>query len=543
MCVALCLLLLFAPAGRTGQSRAAEGEPPSLEAPQAPSTSPADELPEGLTGAISVEPADAPADVVLRNRHIVTLRARYEGISPEERARGVIKRFEKAVSRREFPDATMRRFKPAALFWVGETPILGITASDLDPLGGESLDQVGAETLVKINLVLAGIREQRDLRAFLRSLAMASLATLLYGAVVFTIGHLESFLDRRITGGRISLAELRPLASIAHRAIIIVAWLTRLFLGYLWVAFTLKLFPYTRPWGERLGAYLVSTFEGIALGILRALPDLFTVVVVFVIARFLIRVARAFFTSVEAGKVKLRWMYPEMVPPTRRILVAVIWIFAIVAVYPYLPGSGSEAFKGLSVLLGLMISLGGTGVVSQAMSGLVLMYSRALRADDYVRIGETEGVVISLGMLATKIRTPMHEEITIPNSVILGTSTKNYSRLAPAEGVILHTTVSIGYAEPWRKVHERLMLAAARTKGLKKEPKPFVTQMAFSDFNVEYRLNAYLERPEERFLTLAALHENIQDSLNEVGIVIVSPHYVADPPQPSPPQGEGLREG
>lgn len=504
-------------------------------------------LPGNLAATITVDPSDTPAALVLRNRQIVTLRARYGGISPQERVQNAKTRFQKAVERKGFPDVTMKRYKPAALFLIGDTPILGITESDLDPLGGESLEQVGSETLAKLNVVLAEIREQRDLKAFLRALGSAVVGTLLLAALLFAVGRLERFLERRLLGegraadrtaGGVSLTSVRAVALIVHRAVRILGWAARLFLAYLWVALTLRLFPYTRPWGERLGMYLVFTFEAIALGILRALPKLFIVAVVVLIARFLNRIIRAFFQTVESGRLKPPWMHPEIVLPTRRILTVIVWIFALVAVYPYLPGSGSEAFKGVSVLLGLMVSLGGTGVISQAMSGLVLMYSRALCPGDYVRICDAEGVVISLGMLATKIRTPMHEEVTIPNSVILAAPTKNFSRLAGVEGVILYTTVTIGYAEPWRKVHQQLIVAAERTPGLKKEPRPFVTQTALSDFSVEYRLNAYLERPEERLTTLGALHANIQDALNEAGVVIVSPHYVADPPRRSPARSE-----
>ncbi len=496
-----------------------------------------DRLPGGLAGIITVETTDTPAVLVLRNRKIVTLRARYGGITPEERVKGVDKRFRKAIGKREVPDATMKHYKPAIIFWIGDTVVLGITASDLDPLGGESLSQVGSVTLQRLNLVLAGIREERDPKAFLRALGLALLAILLLAALFKLIRILEQFFERRIAvretkkigtaaARAIAVTEPRQFTTITHRIFSFSAWMARLLLGYLWIHLVLMLFPYTRPWGEALGDYLLSTFQGLALGILHTMPNLFTIAVVFVIARLLTRLSRTVLNAVSSEKIRIPWMYPEMVQPTRRIFVVIIWIFALIAVYPYLPGSGSEAFKGLSILLGLMISLGGTGVVSQAMSGLVLMYSRTLHADDYVRIGDTEGVVLSLGMLATKIRTAKREEITIPNSVVLSTSTKNYSRLAGEMGVIIHTSVSIGYGEPWRKVHEQLLLAADRTPGLKKDPKPFIIQTALSDFYVEYQLNAFLLHPEERIATLGALHAGIQDAFNEAGIAILSPHYV-----------------
>jgi small-conductance mechanosensitive channel len=490
-----------------------------------------------LAGDITVEPTDTPAMLVLHNRSIVTLRARYRGVTPEERVKGVNKRFRKAVGNKDFPDATMKPYKPAILFWVGDTVVLAITASDLDPLAGDSLAQVGLETLKRLNLVLAEIREARDPKAFLRALGLALLATLLFAALLRLTRALEQFLERRVSRREtkeigkagvveISITEPQQFTTITHRIFSFFAWMARLFLGYLWIHLVLMLFPYTRPWGETLGDYLLSTLQGLALGILHTMPNLFTIAVVFVIARLLTRLSRTVLDAVSSERIRIPWMYPEMVQPTRRIFVVIIWIFALIAVYPYLPGSGSEAFKGLSILLGLMLSLGGTGVVSQAMSGLVLMYSRTLHADDYVRIGDTEGVVLSLGMLATKIRTAKREEITIPNSLVLSTSTKNYSRLAGEMGVIIHTSVSIGYDEPWRMVHEQLLLAADRTAGLKKDPKPFIIQTALSDFSVEYQLNAFLQHPEERIVTLGALHAGIQDAFNEAGIAILSPHYV-----------------
>lgn len=298
----------------------------------------------------------------------------------------------------------------------------------------------------------------------------------------------------------------------------------------------LKQFPYTRPWGEQVWSYVLETFRHIGLVMLGAMPNLFTIVMIVFIARFVAKLSGILVNAAATGKIQIPGLYPETAKPTRRIVTIVIYLFALVAIYPYLPGSSSLAFKGVSVLVGLMVSLGGSGVISQALSGLVLMYNRAHQVGDYVRIGETEGIVTSLDMLATKIMTSKREEVTIPNSVVLSTSTKNYTRLAGKDGVILHTTVTIGYSEPWRDVHECLIKAASLTPGLKKEPSPFVMQTSLSDFYVAYQLNAYLENPGTRMIVLAELHAQIQDTFNQAGIIIVSPHYVADPPEPAPKQ-------
>jgi small-conductance mechanosensitive channel len=197
--------------------------------------------------------------------------------------------------------------------------------------------------------------------------------------------------------------------------------------------------------------------------------------------------------------------------------------------YPYLPGSDSDAFKGVSVFVGLLLSIGSAGTVNQAVSGLMLMYSRALRVGDFVQIGETMGTVVTLGMFSTRIRTNLGEIVSLPNAVIVGTTTKNYSREEETGGVLLATTVTIGYNAPWRQIHAMLIEAAHRTEGLLEDPPPRVLQRSLSDYYVEYMLGARIAEPNRRIAVLDELHRNIQDVFNEYGVQIMSPHYVADP--------------
>ena len=201
--------------------------------------------------------------------------------------------------------------------------------------------------------------------------------------------------------------------------------------------------------------------------------------------------------------------------------------------YPYIPGSKSDAFKGVSVLVGLMISLGATGAVGQAASGLMLLYSRTIRAGEWVRIGEHEGLVTNVGMFATRLRTGLGDEVSIPNAVVVGTTTSNYSRLGAGHGTLIETAVTIGYTEPWRQVEALLLLAADRTPALRKDPKPVVLQRSLSDFYVEYRLYAYTDEAANGLRIRAALHANIQDAFNEFGVQILSPHYLGDPTHPA----------
>ncbi len=265
---------------------------------------------------------------------------------------------------------------------------------------------------------------------------------------------------------------------------------------------------------------------------MHALPDLFTVLIIVIITRFAVRLTYLVFDAVEQERLTLPAVYPETAQPTRRLVTTLMWLLALIASYPYLPGSDSDAFKGVSVFVGLVISLGSSGIVNQVMSGMTLTYSRALRLGDFVRIGDIEGTVTHLGNLSTKVKTPSREDMTIPNAVVVSTPITNYSRFAAAEGVFVPTTVTIGYAVPWRQVHALLLLAAERTAGIRRTPVPAVRQSNLGDFHVEYVLLVCLEQPHLRNPTLGALRANIQDAFNEFGVQIMSPNYEADPEAP-----------
>ncbi|MGZ8198944.1 MAG: mechanosensitive ion channel family protein, partial [Burkholderiales bacterium] len=264
-----------------------------------------------------------------------------------------------------------------------------------------------------------------------------------------------------------------------------------------------------------------------------ATPGLLLVVIIFVVARWIVRMAAVFSDRVEKGRV-VKWLDADTVEPTRRIFNFAVLVFALAMAYPYLPGADTEAFKGLSVLVGLMVSLGGASVIGQAFNGLILMYTRVYRIGEYVRVGENEGTVTGLGMFTTCIRTGMGEEVTLPNSSVMGGSIRNYSRAVPGTGCVVDTVVTIGYSTPWRQVEAMLLEAARRTVDIVSAPAPIVRQTALSDFYIQYRLAAYTpaESPTRRIDVLNQLHGHIQDVFNEYGVQIMSPHYMMDPKEP-----------
>ncbi len=266
-------------------------------------------------------------------------------------------------------------------------------------------------------------------------------------------------------------------------------------------------------------------------GALPAVPGLLAVVLIFLAARFVIRIVEVFFQAVEKDAVKIRSLQPDTARATRYIAIVLIWVFALTVAYEYIPGSHTDAFKAIGVLLGLMISLGSAGLVNQLMSGLVVIYSRALRPGELVQAGDLVGRVSEVGLLSTKL-VAKGEEITIPNAVLVGRTVTNYSRLGGEYGPVISTKVGIGYDAPWRQVHAILQLAAERTPGIRKHPRPYVRQNALSDFFVEYELRGHVELPADRAQVLSELHMQIQDAFNEFGVQIMSPAFESQPERP-----------
>jgi small-conductance mechanosensitive channel len=267
----------------------------------------------------------------------------------------------------------------------------------------------------------------------------------------------------------------------------------------------------------------------LGLAAIRALPDLGVVALIFLATRWLVKGVDLLFTAIEDGRIEVSQTLRETTQPTRRIATVIVWIFALIMAYPYLPGSGSEAFKGIGVMVGLMVSLGSSALIGQLASGFMLMYSRSFRVGDWVQAGDVEGTVVQLGLFATRIRTRRKELVTIPNAVLAGQTTKNYTQAQEQDAVIVGTGITIGYDTPWRQVEGLLLLAAERTPGLKKDPAPWVNQRSLGDFYVDYEVCAALEDATRRVPTLTALHANILDAFNEYGVQITSPNYEADP--------------
>lgn len=427
----------------------------------------------------------------------------------------------------------------AVRFDIDGRPVFFITTSDVDALRGTgALSAVAHQVQQRLQLAVAEHHEMRDPRRFGISLAYALAASALAWALLWLLLRGQRWVRAKLMGAVQQhqgtwAPYLEHARSGLRWATAVLAWALGLLLAELWLTFVLRQFAYTRPWGERSTTWLLEMADNFFGAIAGAVPGLTVAVIIFVLARVATRAVAAFLERVARGETHVGWLDADTAMPTRRLVNVVIWLFALAMAYPYLPGSQSDAFKGVSVLAGLMLSLGASGVVGQAMSGFSLMYSRSLRVGEYVKIGDTEGTVVELGLFATRIHTGMGEEVSLPNTVIFSQPVRNFSRLVQGGRFVLHTAVTIGYGTPWRQVHAMLLEAARRTPGVAQEPPPSVVQTALSDFYVEYRLCAQSSQaaPQRRAEAMSALHANVLDVFNENGVQIMSPHYRSDPPQ------------
>ena len=304
---------------------------------------------------------------------------------------------------------------------------------------------------------------------------------------------------------------------------------TYLALIYFYLNAVLGLYPWTRPIARTLIRFIINPLESLWLGFVAALPNLIFLIILWLVMGFLLKLTRAIFRAIERGRIRMEGFESEWAMPTYKIVRILLIAFALVIAYPYIPGSDSLAFKGVSVFIGVLLSLGSSSYIANLLAGLSMTYRGTFREGDRIQVGDTIGVVDELKVMTTRIRTPKNEMVIIPNSKILTTDVTNYSQLAKTEGLLLHSSVGIGYDAPWRQVEAMLVEAADRTEGIEKEPRPFMLQTSLGDFAAHYQINAYCHDVSNLPRVYSDLHANIQDVFNENGVQIMSPAYVADP--------------
>ena len=410
--------------------------------------------------------------------------------------------------------------------------------------------QIVAETLqVKIQKGITAYRASRTPEAIRSNIIHAVLRSLTLIIILVSFIWLTRRTDKmfekifkhrmkKLEAKSMRVVQTEQVWRIVQGIINLLKTIVVLGLVYVFINSVLKLFPWTRYIAQNLLQLVIDPLESIAYGFIDYLPSLFFLVILFFLTRYILKLLRGFFNTISLGNMPLQNFEAEWAWPTYRIVRIVVIIFAIVVAYPYIPGSNSQAFKGISLFLGVLLSLGSTSVISNIIAGYTMTYRRAFKVGDRVRIGETVGQVTEVRLLVTNLLSLKNEKIVIPNSTILSSEVVNYSTLAKEQGLILHTSVGIGYEVPWRQVEAMLLEAAARTSGLLKEPSPFVLQQALTDFAVTYELNAYCKHDNKIPLMYTELHRNIQDIFNKHDVQIMTPNYVADTAAPKvvPPE-------
>jgi small-conductance mechanosensitive channel len=341
-------------------------------------------------------------------------------------------------------------------------------------------------------------------------------------------GKLNSWRGTVIPSLRIQRFELLPADRIADFAIAIarlVRFAAVLVLLYFYASLVLGFFPWTRGYAQILFGSVVAPLKVTGQTILDYLPNVFFIAVIAVVSFYAIKLTRIIFVEIGKQTITIASFHPEWADPTYKIIRFLILALTAIVVFPYLPGAKSPAFQGVSIFIGILFSLGSTSAVANIVAGVILTYMRAFQIGDRVQIADAVGDVIESSLLVTRVRTIKNVEITIANSMVLGSQITNFSASVQREGLILHTTVTIGYDAPWRVVHGLLLAAAAATENILAEPKPFVLQTALDDFYVHYQINAFTGQPSRMAKTYSDLHQNIQDTFNEAGVEIMSPHY------------------
>lgn len=473
----------------------------------------------------------------LFNRDIVELRAELGGLTPAERVARAQRRFA-ALTTDELRQPLHLIPLPAderrgLTLHVGDKPVFSLLEADLDPEEQLPLGAAGERALRRVKAAIEARQAQAEPALWARGAAISAAVLVGWGL----LGWLASRLHRQVDPNR-SAALLDDAAATTYlrvfgrRVLSACIWVVAAGLSVAGLVMALEAWPWTAPWGDQLLRTVGHLGGWIVGGVMAAVPGLLTVMLIALLARAVQDALSLFMQHVQTGRLRVPFLHPDTVGATRRLLNLLVWGLALAVAYPFLPGSDSDVFKGLSVLFGLMITLGSTGVVTQLMSGLVVVYSRSLRKGDFVAVNGIEGMVSEVGALAVKIITMRNEEITLPNAVITSSPIHNYSKLGTEQGTLVSTKVTIGYDTPWRQVHAMLQTAALATPGVRGTPVPFVYQRALSDFYVEYELFAHIDRPLERVPILSALHAAIQDEFNSYGVQIMSPQYYDQPPQP-----------
>ncbi|HTP66581.1 MAG TPA: mechanosensitive ion channel family protein [Geobacteraceae bacterium] len=462
----------------------------------------------------------------------------------EQRAEAIEKRIETAAADSSFKSDGLRLEESdnATMIMAGEEALVIVSDADarLEHLGR---GQLAGAHLTRIRQAIDDYRRLRGKDALLRGGLYALGATAVLVLVIVLLVLLGRRLDRKLSERvkvrlhdvgiqSFEIVRAEHIWKALHSVFYFIRIAVVLVACYVYLHFVLALFPWTRGTAFRLLGLVTGALGHLGNGAAAMVPDLLVLVVIYYIIRFALRLMHHFFDAVANGSVTLADFDPEWAFPTYKIVRLAVVAFGLVIAYPYIPGSQSAAFKGISLFIGVVFSLGSSTAISNIIAGYMMTYRRVFKVGDRVKVGDVTGDVISVKLQVTHILTLKNEEVTIPNSQLINGSVVNFSSMAGTKGLILHTTVGIGYETPWRQVEAMLIGAAGRTPGLLAEPKPFILLKELGDFAVTYELNVFCDNPHDMNRRYTELHRHILDVFNEYGVQIMTPAYESDAAEP-----------
>jgi small-conductance mechanosensitive channel len=469
----------------------------------------------------------------------------------EERAHGISDRIAKAAKDHSVRSDTIMTVESerATEIVAGGRVIMSLLDADARP-EGITRQELARVYVKEIREAVERYRHDRTPREIGFGILWSVIATIVLAVSLFLVwtlfrrvleGVIEARLTDRIASIRIQsfvIVKAEKIKALLTGAVRLVRLIIILALCYFYLHLVLSFFPWTRLLANQLLDFLLVPLTTMGKGILKHAPNLIFLALLAFVTNYLLKLMRLFFEGLESGAITFSGFYPEWAKPTFRIAVCLLIAFMAVVAFPYIPGSNTPAFKGVSIFLGVILSLGSSSVISNVLAGLTMTYRRAFRVGDRVMVSDVHGKVTEMRLLVTHLRNSKNEEIVMPNSIVCNSNVINYSSLAKERGLVLHTSVTIGYQTPWRQVQALLLQAAAHTHGLLPDPPPFVQLTSLDDLYVTYELNAYTDSPHGMLRIYSNLHENILDTFNEYGVQIMSPRYTCDRATPAvvPPE-------
>lgn len=508
--------------------------------------------------AISVEDSlkniNTAAAVVPFGDTLFLINERVGSFSARERALVISDRIKKIGNQRGYTPDSLNVVLVKGLVDIvyGDVIILSVTPKDVPE--GVSVMQVANEWKDKIANAIAKYQDKVSLPTTLKHLGIALVILAVLFFLIKYTNRAFKFISRKIItlkGNKIKGVSVKSYnlmdANKETKLIVFVVNILRYVIigviAYFGVLSLFNVFPSTEHIADKLLGYFLNPLQKMYKGFVSYIPSLITIVVICFVFHYLIKGIRYFANEIANGVIKINGFYPDWARPTFNIIKVLLYAFMFIIIFPYLPGSDSGVFQGVSVFLGVIISLGSTSLISNLTAGFVLTYMRSFKKGDRVKIGDVIGNVIEKTPFVIRIKTPKNEEITIPNSNIMSGHTINYTSSAQNYGLIVHVTITIGYDTPWQQAHQLLLQAASKTPNLLSDPKPFVLQTALDDSYVRYQINGYTKVENEMPRIYSDLYKNVMEVFNEAGIDIVSPHYYAQRDSSKPIVPFGLESG